>query len=228
MHVQKLTKNGGYRQRLEYTTQKSKPKHRNRNITWFNPPYNKCVTSNIVRDFLNLISKHFPNHSPLSKIFNTNNVKVRYSCTSNMSEVIKSHIKKSESIQSTTHYNNQCNSRDKETYSLLWNCQQKNVVYRARLKTSSPVKQYVGAKEGAIKRVYNQHFSFTNRNYSSNTSLSSYRYAPKNMNISPTITWEILKLAPTCKTSRKCLLCLHEKLAIIAYPSQSTLRNKNH
>ena len=40
------------------------------------------------------------------------------------------------------------------------------------------------------------------------------------MNISPTITWEILKVAPAYnKTSRKCLLCLNEKLAIITNPS---------
>ena len=51
----------------------------------------------------------------------------------------------------------------------------------------------------------------------------------KNMNISPTITWEILKLARAYnKTSRKCLLCLHEKLAIITYPSQNTLLNKSN
>ena len=43
-----------------------------RNIIWFNPPYNKCISSNIGSDFLNLISKHFPNNSPQAKIFNKN------------------------------------------------------------------------------------------------------------------------------------------------------------
>ena len=72
---------------------KDKSKHRSRNIIWFNPPYNKCITSNIGGDFLNLISKHFPNNSPLAKIFNKNNIKVSYSCTSNMSQIIKNTTK---------------------------------------------------------------------------------------------------------------------------------------
>ena len=73
----------------------SQSRHRNRNIIWFNPPYNECITSNISRDFLNLISKHFPNNSPLAKIFNKNNIKVSYSCTNNMSQIIKNTTKKS-------------------------------------------------------------------------------------------------------------------------------------
>ena len=87
-------KYSGYRQTLEFIPPKSKPKHRNRNIIWFNPPYNNCITFNIGRDFLNLITKHFPNNSPLAKIFNRKNNKVSYSCTSNISQIIKKHNKK--------------------------------------------------------------------------------------------------------------------------------------
>ena len=190
--------------------------------------WNKCITSNIGRDFLNLISKHFPNHSPLAKIFNRNNIKVSYSCTSHISLIIKSHNKKIKSIHSTTHSINQCNCRDKSTCPLQGKYPQKNIVYRATVKTNRSVKQYIGAMEGTIKqRIYNHKLTFTNRNYPSNTSLSSYIWCLKGINISPTITWEILKLIPHYnKTSRKCLLCLHEKLAIITYPSQNTLLNK--
>ena len=84
-----------YRQTLEYTPPKGKPKHRNR----FNPPYNKYIASNIGRDFLNLVTKHFSNNSPLAKIFNRNNIKVSYSCTSNMSPVIKKRQKKNQIYQ---------------------------------------------------------------------------------------------------------------------------------
>ena len=82
--------------------------------------------------------------------------------------------------------------------------------------------------EGTIKqRICNHKLSFTNRNYSSNTSLSSYIWYIKDTNNSPTITWEILKQAPAYnRTSKKCLLCLHQKLAIITNPSQNTLLNK--
>ena len=54
--------------------------------------------------------------------------------------------------------------------------------------------------------------------------LSSYIWHLKDTNISPTIIWEILKLAPAYnKISNKCLLILHRKLAIIINPSQTTL-----
>ena len=150
-------------------------KHRNRNITWFNLLYNKCVTSNISRDFLNLICKHFPNHNPLAKIFNRNNIKVSYCCTSNRSQIIKDHIKKIKSIHSTIHSNKQCNCRDKETCSLLGNCLQKNVVYRDTVKSNSSVKQYISATEGTIKqRIHNLKLFFTNRNYLTNISLSTH------------------------------------------------------
>ena len=46
------------------------------------------------------------------------------------------------------------------------------------------------------------------------------------MNISPNITWEILKLAPAYSQTYKCILFLHEKLAIIIHPSQNILLNK--
>ena len=116
----------------------------------------------------------------------------------------KAFTQKIKSIHSTTHSNNQCNCRDKETCPLLGNYRQKNVVYWATLKTNSSVKQYIVATEGTIKQIiYNHKLSFTHRNYSSNTSLFAYIWHLKNMSISPTITWELLKLAPAYhKTSR--------------------------
>ena len=66
-----------YNGKLEYspdnprstTTQKRK---RQRNIIWFNPPFSKNVRSNIARDFLRLLDKHFPKANSLHKIFNRN------------------------------------------------------------------------------------------------------------------------------------------------------------
>ena len=199
---------------LEYTPPKSKQKHRNRNVTWYNPPYNKCMISNIGRDYLNLISKHFLSHRPLAKIFNRSNIKVSYSCTSKISQIIKGQNKKIETIHSTTHSNKQCNCRDKKTCPLrvgikkhstiLGNWLQKNVVYRATVKTNRSVKHYIGDTEGTIKeRIYNNKHSFTNRNYSTNTSLTTHIQHLKDKNISPTITREILKLAPAYSKESK-------------------------
>ena len=48
-----------------------------------NPPFNQCVSTNIVKVLLKLLDNHFPRSSILHKIFNRNSVKVSSSCTLN-------------------------------------------------------------------------------------------------------------------------------------------------
>ena len=69
-----------YKKPVTHTIQNSR-KNRERNIIWFNPPYSMNVQTNIGREFLNLVSKHFPKNHRYRKIFNKNNMKVSYSCT---------------------------------------------------------------------------------------------------------------------------------------------------
>ena len=97
-------KQSDYTTKLQYpiaeippTTQsqsQNEKRKRTRNIIWFNPPYSKNVQTNVARDFLKLIDKHFPAASPLHKIFNRNTVKVSYSCMKNVKRVISSHNKR--------------------------------------------------------------------------------------------------------------------------------------
>ena len=183
-----------YKQELEFTPTKDKSKQRSRNIIWFNSPYNKCISSNIGRDFLNLISKHFPINYPQAKIFNKNNIKVSYSCTNNMSQIIKNTTKKSH--LPTVHHTPPTNAivGSKSTCSLPNKCLYRNIIYKATVKTNNSVKHYIGATEGTIKHHHNLFFKY--KNYASNTFLSSYIWQLKDTNISPTITWEILKQAP--------------------------------
>ena len=47
--------------------QKQKPKNRNRKVIWFNPPFNKAVSTNVAKIFLRLIDKHFPKSHKLQK-----------------------------------------------------------------------------------------------------------------------------------------------------------------
>ena len=67
-HYESALKQSGHDEKLMYTERK-KPvthtapnsrKNRQRNIIWFNPPYSMNVQTNIGREFLNLVSKHFP------------------------------------------------------------------------------------------------------------------------------------------------------------------------
>ena len=76
---------------LSYQNEPTKRKNRNRKIIWFNPPYNESVKTNIGKQFLNLVKKHFPRHHKYNKIFNTNTIKLSYSCSTNMKNLIKQH-----------------------------------------------------------------------------------------------------------------------------------------
>ena len=81
-----------YPTNLHYSpNNKHKNRTRTRNIIWFNPPFSKNVRTNVGRNFLNLIDKHFPASNPLHKIFNRNSVKVSYSCMDNCKSVISKH-----------------------------------------------------------------------------------------------------------------------------------------
>ena len=48
-----------------------------RKTIWSNPQYSMSVRTNIEKIFLKLMRKHFPNGSPLQKIFNKNSYKLK-------------------------------------------------------------------------------------------------------------------------------------------------------
>ena len=52
------------------------------------------MQTNVAMSFLHLIDKHFPKSHKLLKIFNKNDLKVSYSCTTNMANIIKNHNRK--------------------------------------------------------------------------------------------------------------------------------------
>ena len=52
--------------------------------------FNKDVATNVAKTFLQLQDKHFPRDNKLDKILNRNSVKVSYSGTRNMEQIIKS------------------------------------------------------------------------------------------------------------------------------------------
>ena len=98
IYQQALT-SSGYKHNLTYSretgegAEKRRKKTRKRKITYFNPPYNKNLKTNIGKEFLKLIDKNFPKDNPLSKIINRKTVKISYSCTSNMRSIITAHNK---------------------------------------------------------------------------------------------------------------------------------------
>ena len=73
---------------------KKKSRNRSRSILWFNPPYSRGVKTNVGKQFLQLMDKHFPPGNPLNKIFNRSKVKMSYRCTPNLSRKISAHNSK--------------------------------------------------------------------------------------------------------------------------------------
>ena len=63
-----------------------------RKVVWFNPPFWKLTNINIGKYFLHLLDKNFNRDNPLSKIFNRNTVKIGYSCSKNMNNILNNHI----------------------------------------------------------------------------------------------------------------------------------------
>ena len=76
--------------KFESIQEKSSP-HRKRKVVWFNPRYNAEVKTNIGKIFLKLVRKHFHKRHCCKKMFNTNTIKLSYSCTPNDKNLIKQH-----------------------------------------------------------------------------------------------------------------------------------------
>ena len=90
-------KKAGYSYDIKYSKPVAKDNRKNRawNTIWFNPPYSKAVDSNLTKIYAEIIDKAFQkNHPYLRKLFNKNNMRLSYSCTPNMSNIISSHNKK--------------------------------------------------------------------------------------------------------------------------------------
>ena len=80
-NYQQALDNSGYKYKLKYKEGENIPKRkrsRNKKITWYNPPYNANISTNIGKQFLKIIDTCFPKEDPLHKIFNRHTIKVSY------------------------------------------------------------------------------------------------------------------------------------------------------
>ena len=205
-------------------------KQRKRKVTWFNPPYSTNVETNVAKQFLKLVDKHFPKESKLHKVFNRNNLKVSYSCMPNIASIIAQH-NKSMLNERNQDYERTCNCRDASLCPLEGKCLISNVVYTGTI--SSPVykgkkKAYIGVAQNNFKERNSNHLkSFNNEEYVHDTALSLEVWRLKNLGHSYSIAWSILrKTGPYNPHMKKCSLCLNEKLEIVTYKGTNELLNK--
>ena len=175
---------------------------------------------------MKLISKHFPKQHKYYKIFNKNTIKLSYSCMPNMSSIITKHNKKFLNKKVETE-ERKCNCRDKTNCPMEGKCLTKCIVYKASVSSLNEAKHYLGTAEDEFKTRYNNHkTSFKNRTHGKDTELSKYIWMLKDKNINFTIKWSIAATAiPYNCGSKRCDLCLTEKL-LIASHDPKTLLNK--
>ena len=188
------------------------------------------VQTNIGREFLNLVSKHFPKNHRYNKIFNKNNIKVSYSCTDNLQTIIKKHNRKILETSKTHFMENNCNCRKKNDCPLKNNCLTSSFVYNTNITTESDItgNNYIGLTERTFKQRYTQHrLSFRNRNYSNSMELSKHIWTLKDNNTNFTINWSILATALAYRNrSQRCHLCLTEKLYLVRAKRLSLLNKR--
>ena len=130
-------------------------------VIWFNPPYNNRVSTNIGKAFFHLLRKHFPPSNRLHKICNKNVVKLSYSCTPNMANILSAQNKKLLKSHNGKSEFKPCNCRYKPSCPLNSNCRDKAIVYQATVQAKDKSKNYIGLYETEFKaRFYNHKHSF--------------------------------------------------------------------
>ena len=228
----------GYSYTLKFTPPQQSPesttykRKRQRNIIWFNPPFSKNVQTNIGREFRNLIERCFPPNHKLRKLFNKNNLKLSYSCSPNIKQIIDGHNKTilSQNMpppqQTPTKL---CNCRAPDKCPLKGQCLVKEVVYQATLTTAESTETYVVLTATEFKTRWRNHqMSFKTESKKNDTELSKHLWQLKDQKKDFAISWKILAKAKSYSNlTKRCNLCSTEKFYIVYKPDMATLNKRN-
>ena len=172
-----------------------KSKARKRKITWYNPPWDSNVKTNLGRKFLLVIDKCFPKNHSLNKIFNKHTLKLSYSCMPNMKAVISSHNKNMLAQDGATaaplQQPRMCNCKNIPECPLQGNCLKENVVYQSTVVTETTTENYVGLASNFKKRYRNHQTSFSHPSKRTETELSKYIWDLKDQKKSFRAKWRV-------------------------------------
>ena len=231
---EKALSESGHPSKLKFkekeANQNKNKKNRSRNIIWYNPPYSAALKTNFGKKFLELIDQNFPKSHNLYRVINRKTVKLSYSCTRNMKNVIQGHNNKILYPKQQTP-TRPCNCRDKSTCPMK-NSENKDscctpcVVYKASVAGQNV--HYVGSTEGEFKTRYNGHKqSFKQECKKSSTMLAQYIWE-KQLNPNPSIDWSVIKkCTPYVPGQKTCDLCITEKMEIMKNRHDPKFINKS-
>ena len=118
-----------------------------------------------------------------------------------------------------------CNCRVRDNCPLDGKCLHECILYQANVITNNECKKYLRAAEGEFKLRYNNHtMSFRHKNY---TQLSKYLWKLKEEDVDCNLYWSIKACAPPYKYgTRKCNLCLTEKIIIVRSDSKKLFNKR--
>ena len=213
--------NAGYSAELKYNAEQKRAtrtsRKRRRRIVWYNPPFSKNVATNIGREFFKLLQLHFPKQHPFHCIFNKNTVKLLYSCTTNMDNIVKAHNAKILSKDDNPGDVKDCNCRDRTACPVANKCLTTNVVNKATVKYEDKTQHYVGMTENSFKTRYTQHkSSIKHSKHRNQTELSSLIWSLTDKGTDYKLTWNIFDRArPYRPGKRTCNLYMSEKFHIL-------------
>ena len=225
---QKVLKDNFYKESLKFDgTSIQKPKRkRKRSIMFYHPPFCASVKTNIGKEFLKLVSKHFGKDNRYHAILNRNNVKVSYSCMGNMKSIITAHNRKILSEKSTNQKKN-CNCQKGRTCPLDGECHATKVIYKATVTSANDVKEYVGSTGRTFKSRYNLHKSSFKQSKKT-TELANYIGKLDESNINYNIQWKImhqLKEIPPLEKNG-CTLCNLERFELARTDKNKSLNKR--
>ena len=227
---QKALTDSGFDEDIKFKAATPRRRHtRTRKTIWFNPPYNAAVKTDIGRKFISIVKKHFTRNHKYFKILNKNTLKISYSCTPNIKSIIAKHNKKVLSQHTTTNSGDNCNCPNKDNCPLDGECTKGALVYHADVTARSVMKRYLGATEPMFKKRFANHkSSFANPVKKSETCLSKYIWKLKDRAVPYEIKWSLHKQSfPYQCGTRKCDICLSEKLAILKGDPQVLINKRS-
>ena len=151
--------------------------------------------------FLRLIDKHFKQDNILRKIFNWKTLKISYSCTKNMSQIMNSHnnelINKFHNRVNNNNINCkkiECNCKSRTDCPMNGLCNLGNVVYQAIINPKEDIsdkKFYIGVSSTSWKIRYGNHkLSFSHEHKKNQTALSKHYWGSKDKGLTPDILIE--------------------------------------